>query len=147
MENMGQKDLPCVRTFNNVLARNHLISKEASLAAKHTVRPHSALDLAVPASVYTESPRKLPERISDWDYGADCKLCKVRQNGYFSFEGQGYFLSEAFRGKTIAVRESHLPGQITLLFRQFRVGRIDREKRVFTMRRIYRLTGDPRENV
>ena len=299
MENMGHKDLPCARTFNNIFARNHLISKEASLAAKHiqrfekerpnvmwqadfkgnfalangfrchplnilddhsrfclctealknetflsvkpvfervfsefglphsllcdngnpwgtsqstgytafevwlmelgvltlhgrplhpqtqgkqerfnrsftreclagktfrdladaqkafddyrafynTVRPHSALELAVPASVYSTSPRPFPSHIEDWEYGNNCQLCKVRQNGYFSFEGQGYFLSEAFRGKTIAVRESHLPGQITLLFRQFRIGRIDREKRVFTTKRISRLAGDPRENV
>ena len=56
-------------------------------------------------------------------------------------------LSEAFQGKYIAVRRSHLPGQITLLFRQFRIGRIDRERRVFTTKRIYRLVGDPRENV
>ena len=113
----------------------------------NTVRPHSALDLAVPASVYTESLREFPKHISDWDYGTDCKLCKVKQNGYFNFEGQGYFLSEAFQDKYIAVRESHLPGQITLLFRQFRIGRIDREKRVYTMKRIYRLSGDPRETV
>ena len=113
----------------------------------NTVRPHSALDLAVPASVYSTSPRPFPSHIEDWEYGNDCQLCKVRQNGYFSFEGQGYFLSEAFRGKYIAVRESHLPGQITLLFRQFRIGRIDREKRVFTTKRISRLAGDPRENV
>mgnify|MGYP002521531394 FL=1 len=113
----------------------------------NTVRPHSALELAVPASVYSTSPRPFPSHIEDWEYGNNCQLCKVRQNGYFSFEGQGYFLSEAFRGKTIAVRESHLPGQITLLFRQFRIGRIDREKRVFTTKRISRLAGDPRENV
>ena len=113
----------------------------------NTVRPHSALELAVPASVYSTSPRPFPSHIEDWEYGNDCQLCKVRQTGYFSFEGQGYFLSEAFRGKTIAVRESHLPGQITLLFRQFRIGRIDREKRVFTTKRISRLAGDPRENV
>ena len=113
----------------------------------NTVRPHSALELAVPASVYSTSPRPFPSHIEHWEYGNDCQLCKVKQNGYFSFEGQGYFLSEAFRGKYIAVRESHLPGQITLLFRQFRIGRIDREKRVFTTKRISRLAGDPRENV
>ena len=113
----------------------------------NTVRPHSALDLAVPASVYRKSQRAFPTRIPDWEYSADCRLCKVKETGYFSFEGKGFFLSEAFRGKYIAVRESHLPGQITLLFRQFRIGRIDLEKRVFTLKRIYRLVDDPRENV
>ena len=77
-----------------------------------------------------------------------CKTCGKHQT--FSVRPQGpetYFLSEAFRGKYIAVRESHLPGQITLLFRQFRIGRIDLEKRAYTMKRIYRLVDDPRENV
>lgn len=113
----------------------------------NTERPHSALNLAVPASVYVKSERAFPTRISDWDYGADCQLCKVKETGYFSFRGQGYFLSEAFRGKHIAVRESHLPGQITLIFRQFRIGRIDLERRVYTMKRSYRLVDDPRENM
>ena len=38
MENMGYENLPCVRTFNNIFARNHLISKAASLAATHIQR-------------------------------------------------------------------------------------------------------------
>ena len=113
----------------------------------NTVRPHSALDLAVPASVYSGSERAFPARIADWEYGAGHRLCKVKESGYFSFGGQGYYLSEAFRGKYIAVRESHLPGQITLIFRQFRIGRIDLDRRVYTTKKIYRLTGDPRENV
>ena len=89
----------------------------------------------------------MPERIEDWEYGAEYQLCKVKETGYFNYGGQGYFLSEGFRGKTIAVRESHLPGQITLVFRQFKIGRIDVENRVYTLRKIYRLEGDPRENV
>ena len=153
-------DNACIESFHALLKREwinrfkifnyahaHKLIFEYIETFYNTVRPHSALDLAVPASVYTESLREFPKHISDWDYGTDCKLCKVKQNGYFNFEGQGYFLSEAFQDKYIAVRESHLPGQITLLFRQFRIGRIDREKRVYTMKRIYRLSGDPRETV
>ena len=37
--------------------------------------------------------------------------------------------------------------QITLIFRQFRIGRIDLERRVYTMKRSYRLVDDPRENM
>lgn len=108
------------------------------------VRPHLALDLDVPAKHYHRSARQFPDRIEPWDYDDGCELRRVRENGYFSYDGQGYFLSEAFAGKEIAVRESHLPGQITLLFRQFRIGRIDVEKRVFTLKRAYLLEGDPR---
>lgn len=111
------------------------------------IRPHSALDLEVPASRYTASDKKLPKRITEWEYGPEYQLCKVKETGYFSYKGQGFFLSEAFAGKTIGIRESHLPGQITLVFRNFRVGRIDPENRVYTQKRAYLLQGDPRVNV
>lgn len=110
-------------------------------------RPHFALDLAVPASRYQHSPRKLPEEIETWEYGQEYKLCKVKSTGYFSYKGQGYFLSEAFAGKTIAVRESNLPGQITLVFRNFRIARIDPSTRSYSLKRAYRLIDDPRQNL
>lgn len=111
------------------------------------IRPHFALELDVPASRYKPSARQMPGRISEWEYPAEYHLCKVKDTGYFNYRGQGFFLSEAFGGKTIAVRESHLPGQITLVFRQFKVGRIDLENRVYTRKRAYLIEGDPRVNV
>jgi len=111
------------------------------------VRPHFALQLEVPQSHYRRSDKEFPECIVPWEYGPEYKLCKVKETGYFNYNGQGYFLSEAFAGKQIAVRESHLPGQITLVFRQFKVGRIDLESRAYTLKRAYLLEGDPRANV
>lgn len=108
------------------------------------IRPHCALDMAVPASRYIPSKAKYPETIRAWDYGNEYRLYKVKDSGYFTYKNQGYFLSEAFGGKTIAIRESHLPGQLTIVFRQFRIGRIDPEKRVFTLKRAYLLENDPR---
>lgn len=110
-------------------------------------RPHFALELEVPASQYEPSPRKMPERIEPWEYGSEYSLCKVKETGFFHYRGQGYFLSEAFGGKTIGVRESHLPGQITLVFRQLRIGRIDLDSRCYTSRKAYLLEGDPRQKV
>ena len=111
------------------------------------VRPHFALDMETPASRYRKSPRTMPQRIEPWQYGPEFQLCKVKETGYFNCRGQGFFLSEAFAGKTIAVRDSYLPGQITLIFRQFKIGRIDLENRAYTLKRAYRLDNDPRENV
>lgn len=111
------------------------------------VRPHFSLNLDVPAKHYQASSKPMPEQIEPWEYGPEYKLCRVKKTGYFNYEGQGYFLSEAFAGKQIAVRESHLPGQITLVFRQFKIGRIDVENRAYTLRRAYLLEGDPRVNV
>lgn len=88
---------------------------------------------------------------SDISHAQSCfdeyKLCKVKSTGFFNYNGQGFFLSEAFGGKTIAVRESHISGQITLIFRNFKIGRIDLKNRVYTLRRAYLLEGDPRANV
>lgn len=111
------------------------------------IRPHCALDLEVPSKHYKPSSRKMPDKIREWEYGSDYQLCKVKDTGYFNYKGQGFFLSEAFGGKTIAVRESHLPGQITLIYRQFKIGRINLDNRVFTLKRAYLLEGDPRANV
>ena len=111
------------------------------------VRPHFSLNLDVPQKHYQTSSRAMPEQIEEWEYGPEYKLCKVKETGYFNYKGQGYFLSEAFAGKHIAVRESHLPGQITLVFRQFKVGRIDLDSRAYTQKRAYLLGGDPRANV
>ena len=111
------------------------------------VRPHFALDLDVPAKHYKPSDKMMPEKIEQWEYGSEYRLCKVKETGFFNYKGQGFFLSEAFGGKTIAVRDSHLPGQITLVFRNFKIGRIDLDNRVYTLKRAYLIEGDPRANV
>ena len=107
-------------------------------------RPHHALQLAVPASRYQPSRVRLPEKIAEWDYPAGYELRRVKETGYVTIRGQGYFLSEAFGGKMIAVRDSQLPGAISLFFRQFRIGRIDVDRRVFTLKKAYLIEGDPR---
>lgn len=107
-------------------------------------RPHHALNLDTPSQHYRPSERRYPEGISAWEYPEDYELRQVKETGFFNYGGQGYFLSEAFGGKEIAVRPSHIPGCISLFFRQFRIGRIDVERRVFTFRRAYLIEGDPR---
>lgn len=107
-------------------------------------RPHHALGLDTPAQRYSPSVRPYPESISEWEYPEGCQLRLVRENGFFNYGGQGYFLSEAFAGKQIAVRPSHIPGCISLFFRKFRIARIDVDKRVFTFRRAYLIRDDPR---
>ena len=111
------------------------------------IRPHFALNLDVPSAHYRPSSKTMPDKIEDWEYGSEYKMCRVKETGYFNYNGQGFYLSEAFAGKIIAVRESRLPGQITLVFRQFKIGRIDLDARAYTLRKAYLLEGDPRANV
>mgnify|MGYP004469518957 CR=1 FL=1 len=110
----------------------------------NNTRPHCALELNVPASVFQNSARQFPGKVQEWEYGPEYQQCKVSATGYFCYGGHRYFLSEGFRDKKIGVRESSLPGQITLVFRQFRIGRIDLDKRVYTLKKCYLLDNDPR---
>jgi len=107
-------------------------------------RPHHALGLDTPASRYKPSERKYPQKIEPWEYPSGYELRRIKDTGYFTYGGQGYFLSEAFGGKVVAIRESSLPGCITLHYRQFKIARIDIDKRVFQLKKIYLVDGDPR---
>lgn len=111
----------------------------------NNIRPHMALHLEVPASKYRSSPREYPSGIREWEYADGLKVHKVKSSGYITILGQGYFLSEAFGDKQIAFRESGKSDRlINLYFRQFCIGQIDMEKRVFTFKRAYLIDGDPR---
>lgn len=110
----------------------------------NTERPHRALKLDTPAQHYEQSSRAYPEEISAWVYPEDCKLRKIKKSGYLTWKGQGYYLSEAFAGKEIAVRKSRTKGCYSLFFRQFQIGRIDTEQRVFTLKKAYLIDDDPR---
>lgn len=110
----------------------------------NTERPHHALHLDTPKMHYRKSRRAYTEKPEHWEYPKDCEKRIVKESGYFNWAGQGYFLSEAFGGKEIAIRESHIQGCVSLFFRQFRIGRIDLEKRVFTFKKAYLIHNDPR---
>jgi len=100
-------------------------------------RPHEALGLRVPADFYLPSVRLKPDKIYEWEYPSDHVLRKVKPTGYFAFGGQGYFLSEAFRDKTVAIRESSLKNCVNIYFRNFRIARINIKERAFVSRKIY----------
>lgn len=68
-------------------------------------RPHHALDLEIPSSKYKKSSRLLPDKIESWEYPQGYKLCRVDRHGYFKYRDREYYLSEAFHGKYIAIRE------------------------------------------
>lgn len=107
-------------------------------------RPHFALDLDVPAKHYVPSERVFPEKTKDWEYGTEYELRKIKSSGFLTYGGQGYFLSEAFGGKTIAIKPSSKEGFLNLIYRQFRIARIDLKERTVVSRRSYLIEGDPR---
>lgn len=108
-------------------------------------RPHHALNLDVPADHYVCSKQCYPKIIEEWEYPSDYELRKIKSTGYVTIQGQGYYLSESFGGRMIAIRESTThPACLNLYYRQFIIGQIDVDKRVFTFKRSYLIHNDPR---
>lgn len=110
----------------------------------NNVRPHHALGLDVPAQHYEPSKREYREKPTEWEYGSESKLRKIKSSGYLTYEGHGYFLSEAFAGKTIAVKPSSTKGLLNLQYRQFKIGRINQTEHMVVSRKSYLLENDPR---
>jgi transposase InsO family protein len=145
-----------IERFNSSLKREHLkyvkiadMEDAARELEKYRQfynweRPHRALDLDTPGSRYKPSERRYPERITPWEYPSEYELRTIKSTGYFTYRGQGYFLSEALGERTVAVKESSKKGCITLCYRQFKIARINLDKRVFDYKRIYLAEGDPR---
>ena len=107
-------------------------------------RPHHSLALDVPAQHYHKSNRIYPEKIEEWEYSQEFTLRKVKSTGYITFNNQGYFLSESFEDRIIAIKESSLPNCFNIYYRQFKIARINIEKRAFEFKRIYLSENDPR---
>lgn len=110
----------------------------------NNVRPHHALALDTPSQHYRKSERQYTDTVSPWEYPSGYELRRVKSTGFFNWDGQGYFLSEAFGEKEIAIGPSRNPACINLYYRQFHIGRIDKEKQVYTFKKAYLIDGDPR---
>lgn len=108
-------------------------------------RPHHSLDLDVPSQHYYKSNRKMPKKIYDWDYSNEYKPRKVSSKGYLYWAGTHYFFSEGFADKTVAVKESSIPGFVNVYFRQFKVARINIDEKKFISKRAYLIENDPRD--
>lgn len=87
-------------------------------------RPHEALSLRVPASVYTSSTtpyRGTPEEI---DYPDGWLERRVSRQGVIRLEGAPIFLTTALRGWNVGLREEN-DGSMSVWFAGLRLGTID----------------------
>lgn len=88
-------------------------------------RPHEALGLAVPASRYTMSPRRFPDRLPEPDYGPTAQVRKVNQHGYISFLGHRLKLPEAFAGLPVGLYPATDQGRWTVRFAAQAIAQVD----------------------
>ena len=68
-------------------------------------RPHQALGMQTPGSLYAPSARELPARVPGPEYPAHCIVHQVRANGILYFCNRSIFLSELLMGHHVALEE------------------------------------------
>jgi transposase InsO family protein len=67
------------------------------------VRPHQALAMETPESVYRSSPRPFPSRLAEPEYDTTMKVRRVFKHGQFFFNQHDVFLSKVFHGERIGL--------------------------------------------
>ena len=88
------------------------------------VRPHQALGMQTPASLYVASQREMPERIAPPQYGGHCRVRRVRGNGVVYFADRTLFLSELLIGQDVALEEIE-DGVWSIYFYDLLLARLD----------------------
>jgi putative transposase len=86
-------------------------------------RPHEALGQAVPAAVYTSSPRRYPVRLEDPPYTSDFELRRVRSNGEIKWQGELIFIAQPLVGEVIGLQEDD-DGDAAVYFGPVQLGTI-----------------------
>lgn len=66
-------------------------------------RPHEALGLKPPASVYSPSARPMPKRLGAMSYPEAFETRRVNRHGQIRWRGEQYFVSETLRARTVGL--------------------------------------------
>lgn len=91
-------------------------------------RPHEALDFEVPASRYQPSPRPMPDKVPEVEYGPGeivRRVCFYR--AFISFKGRLWKMPKAFRGEPVALRP-RADGRYAVCFGAYQIAEIDLTK-------------------
>ena len=88
------------------------------------VRPHEALDMAVPAERYQPSSRPFPDTLPPVLYDVSDTIRKVDKGGRISFRNHTFRVGKAFRYQPVAIRPTDTDGDFDVFFCQQRVAHI-----------------------
>jgi len=78
---------------------------EAFRAEYNHERPHQALGQLTPASFYSASPRTMPGRLPQPEYGSELIVRKVRSRGDIKWRGELVHISSALAGEGVGIEE------------------------------------------
>ena len=80
------------------------------------IRPHEALGLDTPASVYRASTRKLPARLAPPSYPPSAQVRRVRTNGTIKWQGKLLYVGEVLARELLAVQVDAVDGKARVHF-------------------------------
>ncbi len=92
------------------------------------VRPHEALDLAVPVSRYQPSLRAYPETLPPIEYDTGVIVRRVQQKGEVHFRGHVFELNRAFRGYPVGIAPTTEEGRYDIWFCHHKITTIEIRK-------------------
>jgi putative transposase len=69
-------------------------------------RPHQALEMKTPASLYTPSPRIYPARLRSPEYGGDQKVRRVAKCGTITWSGERVFITKTLIHEPIGLEQT-----------------------------------------
>ena len=95
-------------------------------------RPHQALDMQVPATRYSSSPREYQEQQMAPEYADGDVVRKVQVKGEIYWRNREYSIGKAFHGLSIAIRETAEDGIHDVYWSRHRVARIDLNLQIVT---------------
>ena len=87
-------------------------------------RPHEALQMKTPASLYLPSPRALPTKLPEPEYPGHFQVRLVSESSIFRLHHRPIFISEAFIDEYIGLEETG-DGVWSLYFYDVLLGRLD----------------------
>jgi putative transposase len=93
-------------------------------------RPHEAMQDRTPASCYAASPRQMPRRIPELEYGDDLVVRRISQQGSLKWNGERTFVSEIFAYEWMGLRALD-ERYYEVLYGPVRVGFLDTFQHVF----------------
>lgn len=88
-------------------------------------RPHEALDMKVPASIYHASVRRFEEVTDPFEYSSGFQTRRPNKTGQFPFESVQYRISDAFTDHPIGLRPTTTDGIWDIYYCRFAVAQLN----------------------
>jgi transposase InsO family protein len=98
---------------------------DAFVREYNILRPHEALDFAMPASLYTDSPRPFPEKIAAPEYPEGALVRRVTSKGCIRWHKEQFYLSSALCGQDVWIVPHDEEPVLSVIYYRELLGRVD----------------------